>query len=144
MEEVKSKLLEKESLTTIAMDHFSLWCRNYRAFQMFKTLNTPPRNDKSIVIVIYGTTGLGKSKWCAKHFPKAYWKPKGLWWDGYNNEEVTVVDEFYGWLPWDYMLRVTDRYPLLLESKGGHIQFTSNIIIFTSNKRYDAWYPPVS
>ena len=51
-----------------------------------------------------------------------------------------VIDEFYGWLPWDYLLRLTDRYPFMVESKGGHIQFTSEIIIFTSNKIHDHWY----
>ena len=72
-------------------------------------------------------------------------EPKGKWWDGYEGQDVVVIDEFYGWFEWDYLLRLTDRYPLILEGKAisGGFQFTSKIIIFTSNKHWNNWYPNI-
>ena len=92
------------------------------------------------VIVLYGPTGTGKSKWVLDNYNKAYWKQKSIWWDNYNQQEAVVLDEYYGWLPYDFLLRLCDRYPLLCEIKGGQLQFTSKTIIFTTNLRPDKWY----
>lgn len=73
-------------------------------------------------------------------YPNAYWKQRSQWWDNYNGEAVVVLDEFYGWLPYDTLLRLCDRYPLLVESKGGQIQFSATTLIITTNKRPDKWY----
>ena len=33
-------------------------------------------------------------------FTDAYWKPpNSKWWDNYAQEDVVIIDEFYGWLP---------------------------------------------
>lgn len=80
------------------------------------------------------------SKWCNDNFPGAYWKPKGKWWDGYTGQSTVIVDDFYGWIPLDDFLRITDRYPLLAEIKGSVAQFTARTIIFTSNIPWLQWY----
>jgi len=51
-----------------------------------------------------------------------------------------VLDDFYGWLPWDFLLRLLDRYPLLVETKGGQVQFVAKTVVITSNKPYLEWY----
>ena len=38
------------------------------------------------------------------------------------------------------MLRLLDRYPFQVEIKGAHVQFTSKLIVITSNKSPDSWY----
>ena len=37
-------------------------------------------------------------------------------------------DDFYGWIKFDEMLRLLDRYPLLVETKGGTTHFTSRFM----------------
>ena len=54
--------------------------------------------------------------------------------------EVVIIDEFYGWLPFDLLLRVCDRYPLLVETKGGQTQFVAKVIVITSNSLPSNWY----
>ena len=51
-----------------------------------------------------------------------------------------VLDDFYGWIKFDEMLRLLDRYPLLVETKGGTTHFTSRFIHITSNKHPSSWY----
>ena len=56
---------------------------------------------RSEVTVIWGETGVGKSRWASETYPDAYWKPpNSKWWDNYAQEEVIIMDEFYGWLPY--------------------------------------------
>lgn len=103
-----------------------------------------PRNFKSTVIVICGDPGCGKTRYvmedCREKGLSMYWKPRGIWWDGYDGEDVVVYDDFYGWVPYDEMLRVMDRYPLKVPVKGGYVDFTSKIIYVTSNVKPEEWY----
>jgi len=124
----------------IADYDFDTWCRSHRALQAYRLLCVTPRNWEMEVTVIYGPTGTGKSRLCNLEFPDCYWKQRGKWWDNYACQEVCVLDEFYGWLQWDVLLRLCDRYPLLVETKGGQMQFSSKAIVFTSNTLPALWY----
>lgn len=101
------------------------------------------RKDRSWVTeleIIFGETGVGKSKYCFENYPDAYWKSRGEWWDGYEGQEVVIIDEFYGWLPFDLLLRLADRYPLRVPVKGGFRKFVAKKIIITSNTGHREWY----
>lgn len=138
---IQSALAEgSASIENIADEEFELWCRYYRAFEKYTCLKTKPRNHPVEVHIIYGPTGTGKSKWAMEQFPGAYWKQRSKWWDGYFKHDTVVIDEFYGWLPFDLLLRILDRYPLLVETKGGQMQFIAKTIVITSNKLPNQWY----
>jgi len=143
LEVIRRKIQNGASDKDIANEHFDVWCKNHRAISRYRTIITPQRNHDVEVIVIQGPTGTGKSKWCKDKYPDAYWKQRSQWWCNYENHETVVVDEFYGWLPFDLVLRLCDRYPLLVESKGGQIQFTAKRIIFTSNRDPRMWWKNV-
>jgi len=93
-------------------------------------------------VVIQGPTGTGKSKHCIDEYPGAYWKSRDSWWDGYEAQETVILDEFYGWLPYDTLLRLCDRYPMSVEVKGGKTQFLAKTIVITTNKVPSKWYGP--
>jgi len=139
------KLLIDEGHTDkeLADYDFDNWCRSHRALGAYRLLCVAPRNWEMNVTVIYGPTGTGKSKFCNESFEDVYWKQRGKWWDNYAHQNTVVLDEFYGWLQWDVLLRLCDRYPLMVETKGGQIQFASKEIVFTSNTLPQAWYKNV-
>ena len=137
---VKALLDEGKTEIEIADQQFVTWAKHYRAVERYKRLQTAARDFKTDLFVLCGETGVGKSKVCREEFPDAYWKPRSNWWDGYDGAEVVIIDDFYGWLPWDLLLRLTDRYPLQVETKGGSVQFVAKTIVITSNKSYDEWY----
>lgn len=124
----------------ISQDHFYEWCRFRSAFRDYRLLHTKARDFKSYVIVVQGPTGTGKSRWAAETYPGAYWKSRDNWWCNYQQEDEVVLDEFYGWMSFDFLLRLCDRYPLDVEVKGGKVAFASRTIIITTNKRPDQWY----
>lgn len=129
-----------DAIEEIADNEFDLWVRYYRAFEKYSLMKTPARNWKTNVHVLQGPTGTGKSKWAMDHYPKAYWKQRSNWWDGYQGHDTVIMDEFYGWLPFDLLLRICDRYPLLVETKGGQVQFVAKTIVFTTNMLPCNWY----
>lgn len=124
----------------ISDNHFNEWVRYRHAFTAYRLLKTKKRDFKTEVIVIQGPTGTGKSKYCQDEFPEAYWKTRDNWWDGYQQQDVVIIDEFYGWLQFDLLLRLCDRYPLDVEVKGGKVNFSSKKIVFTTNKIPIQWY----
>jgi len=102
-----------------------------------------PRTHQTIGISVFGVPGIGKSYWAQKTYPGAYWKAKGPWWNGYNRHEVVILDEFYGWLPFDTLCRLLDATPYTVEIKGGFVEFVAKTIVFLSNKHVEDWYRSV-
>lgn len=129
----------------VASEHFSTWTRSYRALSRYRELVTPQRNFATTTLVFWGPSGSGKSRQAQiVGGPDAYWlaQPNGqrAFWDGYVGQETVVIDEFYGWLPYSFLLRLLDRYPLRIERKGDSIAFTSKRVIITSNLCPTKWY----
>lgn len=84
---------------------------------------------------IYGPTGTGKSRYVADKHPDAYWKLLNKWWDGYDGEDVVVMedmDPFNKALGGD-VKRWADHYPFRAEYKGGSKMIRPKKIIITSN-----------
>nr|WAE42766.1 MAG: replication associated protein [Cressdnaviricota sp.] len=133
-------------LADLADYDFPVFLSKLRQLHDYKLLITPPRDyniDKEIVVV-YGASGTGKSRWAHDTYPNAYSKTNTEWWDLYDNHETVIWDEFDG-SACDYktFLKVMDRYPLLCPVKGSFVQLTCNRIILISNYRPSAWYQGV-
>jgi len=124
--------------------NFSAMVKFSRGLREYKRVKTGSRAWKTEVTVLWGPTGTGKSKTSQDLCPNAYWKRSsaggGDWWDGYDNHEDVVIDEFYGWIRWDMFLRLLDRYPLFVDTKGGAVSFVARRIFITSNTHPSDWY----
>lgn len=105
-------------------------------------LPTKKRTWKTEVYLLVGPTGTGKSYWAftEQSEKKGYVKQRSNWWDGYNGEADVILDDFYGWLPFDELLRLGDENPLLIQTKGGQAQFLAKRVFITSNRSPDLWY----
>lgn len=84
----------------------------------------------------YGDPGTGKTSRARKEYPTAFLKdPKERWWDGYDGEEVVIIDDFdkYQIAQSGDMKRWLDRYVLQAPFKGGYMKIRPKKIIVTSN-----------
>lgn len=113
---------------------------NISALQKCDLLFQEQRNWPTEVLILVGDTGVGKTRWVAENYPGYYPKQRSNWWDGYTNQETVLIDDFYGWLPFDEVLRLCDRYPMLVQTKGSQVNFVAKRIIFTSNVTPDKWW----
>ena len=145
MEALQRDLKSGMPMSEIKDVHFSAYMRYSKAISEYRLLTAKPRNWEMRILVLWGATGTGKSRYCHDNYPEAYWKTKNSgqmqFWDGYTGEETIIVDEFYGWLTFDFMLRFIDRYPCNLEIKHGTVPMLAKTVVFTSNKHPKDWYP---
>lgn len=105
----------------------------------------PARKFKTDVYYYWGPPGSGKSRRALEEAESLdpdniYYKPRGLWWDGYKQQTSVIIDDFYGWIKYDELLKITDRYPYKVQVKGGFEEFTSKKIWITSNVDTDKLY----
>jgi hypothetical protein len=108
------------------------------------TVGAKPRDYKTSVFVLVGPPGCGKSRavsnMCTDEGVTTYYKPRGEWWDGYVGQDNVVIDDFYGWIKYDEMLRLCDRYPHKVPVKGAYAEFQTTSVYITSNIHVNEWY----
>lgn len=139
---LKATIDSGATLLEIWDTHPAEFLKYNRGVQLAIALKTKPRTWKTKVTILIGPTGTGKSKWVYDNYSPdiVYPKQRSNWWDGYCNHKVVLMDDFYGWLPFDEMLRLMDRYPMIVQTKGGQSQFLAEDLIITSNKHPYEWY----
>lgn len=147
--EVKELIDNGATDAQLWQSHFSIMSRAHKSFNAYRSsLKVNQRKTTTKVLVMYGPSGTGKShtaETIGQANGGAYWLRKpadgGIdWWDNYNGEPVVIIDEFYGWLPFDTLLRLCDKYPYLVNTKGSFVPFVAKLIIITSNKPPREWY----
>lgn len=144
LEAIRRLIVAGSSEKCIADEYFSQWCQYNTSFRKYRGICFSHRDWKTTVIIIVGPPGTGKSRWVMDNYPSAYWKQRSIWWDNYECHEHVVLDDFYGWLPYDVLLRAADRYPLQVETKGGQANFLAKTLIITSNNTPAQWYKNVN
>lgn len=106
---------------------------------------------KPVGYMLVGNSGEGKTHWWMNKFTDNYYVmpignggTSGLWvTDEIIGKKTLIFDEFYGQIPMSLLLRIVDRQPLTLQTKGGMVQLQATEFVFTSNQPYTDWYPKV-
>ena len=98
------------------------------------------------VTLLLGDPGSGKSRWVSDNLPRdeCYWVTytdgDRQWYDGYNQHDILVLDDFKGRLKYQHFLRLLDRYPIMLETKGGTKPGVFTKVYITSIRKPEDWY----
>ena len=102
----------------------------------------PPKVMERKCYWIYGKPRIGKS-WLVRQAFDAYVKAQNKWWDGYNQEEVVLLDDFddKGGKVLGHHIKIwADNYRFIGEFKGGSCYPTYKKFIVTSNYQpYQIW-----
>lgn len=98
---------------------------------------------EKLVKVYWGVTGSGKSRaaWGEAGFDAFPKDPRSKFWCGYQGQKNVVIDEFRGGIDIGHLLRWLDRYPVIVEVKGGAQAFRAENVWITSNLNPNDWYP---
>lgn len=143
---VKERLDNGDDLWDIASDntHFSAVIKYHRGYFLYKHSRTEERDFKTLVVVLTGAPGTGKSRG-AFNFDSAFVVPASngtQWMDGYDpgRHRCVIFDDFHASVPAHQLLRLCDEHPIQYPTKGGFVQFRPEVIVFTSNYRPIDWY----
>lgn len=141
---------ERKTERQICELDFPLWARHWKVIERYMMLFPPERFDAPVVEVHVGAPGSGKTRSVYDAHPRneVFNVPRAqgtVWFDGYCpwESKVCLFDDFYGWCPYDLLLRVTDRYPVNVQVKGNFKPFVCPKIVFTSNKPPMEWYKEI-
>lgn len=117
-------------------ENFSTWCRNYKAIEKYYLI----KNNLSVKIIptvtwLHGTTGTGKTRFVHNFREifgcKMYTKDNTQWWDGYEFEEIILIDDISKEFNYRSLLRILDRYEYTGQSKGSYTRVNSKFIFIT-------------
>jgi hypothetical protein len=120
-----------------------VYVRCYGALSRIAADNLEPAAFERTVVCYIGSTGTGKSRraWGEAGmdaFPK---DPRTKFWCGYRDHKHVIIDEFRGGIDISHILRWLDRYPVVIEVKGGARVLKAEKIWITSNIHPRSWYP---
>lgn len=111
-----------------------------RALERLKNLSIAPVEREVHVVWLHGSPGSGKTKYVWDLHPSVYSKPSGSWWDGYEGEDVLLLDDFDADIPYQELLKVLDRYKYRVPVKGGYVGARWTKVYITSNAHPDTFY----
>lgn len=124
----------------------ALYIRYHAGFEKLERRLQPTRKVAPTVTVLYGGTGVGKSRLAREMLTDPYvWHPQqGTWFDGYIGEPNVIFEEFRGQIPFGFLLSLLDRYCCRVQCKGSSVQFSASNIVITSPVSPAEWYPTLS
>ncbi len=131
----------------IMQNHPSLYMRyatNIKKMILANQMRGQQTWRKLKVSVYCGKSGVGKSKLVRELHPEIYLvntrnKTEFLF-NNYKGEKQILFDDFYGEVPYTYMLQILDGYKLPLNIKNGDTCAMWDTVIFTSNKTPSLWW----
>lgn len=110
--------------------------------------NGSKRACKPIVAWYYGPSNSGKTYEAELSCPETpYVHPGGLlkWWDTYYSEDYIILDDLRPeQTTLAYLLRLFDRLPMRVETKGGYTPMLAKQIIVTSDRSPHRFFAQVS
>ncbi len=117
--------------TNVMFEYPELYMRYSRSIEKMFQAIVKPRTIPPEVHWRWGLAGTGKTRYCKEKHPDNYTKDGTMWWDGYNQQEAIIIDDFENTIPFRILLRMLDRYDYQGQIKGGYVQINSPYIYIT-------------
>jgi len=139
--EIKKKIANNEKIKTMLVNNDIVNDQQLRYAERLTKYLEKQRTQKPIVKWYYGATGTGKTKGAFEEFQAQandndniyFSMDTGKWWEGYDAQEFVIIDDMRGdFMEFHQLLKLLDRYPYKVETKGSTRQFLATHIIITS------------
>ncbi len=131
----------------IIEEHFGSYLRYHKGIEIARLTYGARRDWEMEVHVFYGPTGTGKSRKAWSEAGQEAFvlmapnsKNGPVWFDGYDGQKNVIIEEYYGWMRWNFLLQLLDRYPMRVPVKGGSLEWVPKKIWICSNERPQEWY----
>lgn len=146
LDDVASAIKENKSLKSIAETYPTTYIRYNRGMTALRAILQPKRSWVTECVIYWGPPGTFKTTHALEMAPdamvltKSMVTPSVVWFDGYDGHEDVIIDEFYGWIPFNFFLNLLDKIPMMVQTKGGAVPFVAKRIWITSNADPESWY----
>nr|WAE42764.1 MAG: replication associated protein [Cressdnaviricota sp.] len=131
LDKLAKEIMSGKKLSVIANENPVEFMRYSRGLTALKFTVAKHRTSKPRVTWIWGLAGTKKTEWVTKKHPDHYIKDGTPWWDGYENQECIIIDDFDGKWPYRDLLRLLDKYQYQGQIKGGYAKINSPFIYIT-------------
>lgn len=139
---VSAAIKEGTSIQAIAEEFPEQYIKFGRGIRDLKLVLEKPYNHDSLRGLWYvGPPGAGKSRKAREDNPDAYLKAQNKWFDGYNGEDVIILDDLDTPTLGHHLKIWADRYACTGETKGGTIHLRHKQFIVTSNYTIESLWP---
>jgi len=139
LEEVASMVRDGASMREVDAVAPALAVQYHRGLMAMMSRQMKDRAEPPEVVWLWGLTGTGKTREAVEG-PSFYMKDGTKWWDGYEQQEKIVIDDFDGSWPFRDFLRLLDRYPYQGQTKGGYVKINSPSIVITCEFPPEKWW----
>lgn len=139
LDELKKRIIDGESINNITLENPTAYHQYGRTMIKIEQIKNESkfRTWKTEGLWLWGPTGTGKSFEAYKNFKTEthyVWKfNDNGWQDGYNGQEIVIMDDFRGQIKYSELLNILDQYPYTLSRRYlGPIPFLAKKVIITS------------
>lgn len=131
-----------------AIERFpEVYAHMHSGMEKIATFYLPDRDFQPVVTVLWGKSRCGKTRYAYNAFPTPYLlPPSGRGQTDFVGDYrpdfhmTLIMDDFYGQWRYSNILRLWDRYPMEVQTKGGYRKFLARHIVVTSNVPPNEWY----
>lgn len=127
-------IVKGDSITEVALENPEAFARGGRGLRDLKFALTKEYEHDGVRGYWYvGPPGTGKSHKARTDHPGAYIKAQNKWWDGYDGEDVVILEDMDDACLKHYLKIWADKWSCKGETKGGHVHLQHKKFIVTSN-----------
>ena len=149
LEGFKDEVMSGKRKRDLIDDHVGVIARYPKFYETLTMMNRPTREEQLVVTLLIGTTGLGKTRSIMEKYggDDDFWiaplNNGTIWMDTYDGHTKVLIDDFAGaasHCSLAYLLRLLDRYPVLVPTKGSHTWWLPTHVFVTTNILPKLWY----
>lgn len=143
LHELTRRVRNGHTLLQIAEADPVTFLKYHRGISALRQVTQQARSGPRCVMLLIGATGVGKTRFAYDRFPDLYpvFDIANPWFDGYDSQRCALLDECGpGMMPYNFLKRITDRYPIQVPIKGGAVPWNPDVVILTSNADLSTWY----
>lgn len=144
LEDIRDMILQGKSHTEEML--YSGLIQNYQQIKFAETVTKYRKQewrDAPYVEWIWGEAGLGKTRpiWALEGLELYSVEPRCQWFDGYHGQHAVLFDDLNHQMDFKTLLRILDRYPMRLQTKGSFTQWCPKRIYITSDLPPEDCFP---
>lgn len=139
LDSVKDQIMEQKlSVDQICIDNPNLFHQYGRTLSKLEDIALRKRYRTTMTegIWIWGESGFGKShKAFEGYSPETHYvyPNDNGWWDGYTGQEIVIINEFRGQIPYYELLDLCDKWPKTVKRRSREpVPFLAKKLIITS------------